>query len=200
MSSQTPLALSMPKEQLVGPGECEAPGSHCRLVGDAHLGAPLQSPGPGRVGAGMRNTKRSPSSHLVAPGICMEMILTLVLNSAFSPHPSHSSLWLCLWPVPQQEPWVGLAGALLGHTREDAACLKLPEGHQKVRDEKRPNSTHSCCCLKLLLSWKMPAGSSCWNPVDKHGAWGGQMKWRWLRGVGFVCLAPWRGSEEAQGE
>lgn len=118
MSSQTPLALSVPKEQLVGPGECEASGSHRRLVGDTHLGAPLQSLGPGRVGAGMGNTKRSRSSHLVAPGMCMGKILTLVLNSSFSPHPSHSSLWLLLWPAPQQEPWVGLAGALLGHTEK----------------------------------------------------------------------------------
>lgn len=165
-----------------GPGECETSGSHHGLVSNAHLGASLQSPGPARVGVGVRSTpcmERSRSSYLVAQGMCMERILILAVSFFSSP----VSFFLFFFPIsvacsPAGSPgWAGRSssGARQG-AREDAACLKLPGGHQKVREENRPNSTHFCCCLKFLLSWKTPAGPSCWNPPEKHGALGGQMK------------------------
>lgn len=56
--------------------------------------------------------------------MCMEIILTLADNSTFSPHLSHFFyLFLFLWLVPQQEP--GLAGAVLGHSREQGKTLPV---------------------------------------------------------------------------
>ena len=66
----------------------------------------------------------------------MEIILTLAVNSSFSPHLSHSfSFFYFSGLFPSRQPGLGWAGrscpgACWG-AREDAACLKLPEGHHK---------------------------------------------------------------------
>lgn len=194
MSSQAPsTAVCAQRATTCGPGEREAPGSHHRLVSNAHLGAPLQSPGPGGVGAGMRSTpctERSCSSYLVAQGTCVEIVLTLAVNSSFSPHLSHSfsfSISVACSPAGSLG-WAGrsCSGARQG-AREDAACLKLPGGHRKVREQNRPNSTHFCCCLKFLLSWKTPAGPSRWNPAEKHGAFGRADEMKVVQGI-WICL------------